>query len=78
MSSHFAPTGSGATPSYFDQDWSGGAKCKLVTWQTGYSLYVRDDYKRCICDKFGRGASDCKTQKSIFSISEEDELEILQ
>ena len=52
MKSRFPDGGSGHTLSYFDQEWSGDAKCKLVSWQTGYSLYARDDYKRCICDKF--------------------------
>ena len=44
---------------YFDKDWSGGNKCKLVTWQTQYSSIARDDYKRCVCDVWGSGASDC-------------------
>ena len=26
---------------------------------TAYSIYARDDYKRCICDKFGAGEADC-------------------
>ena len=46
-------------PAYFDQDWSGGNKCKVVSWMTGYSIYAPDDYKRCICDKFGNGEADC-------------------
>ena len=59
MKSRFPDGGNGHTMSYFDQDWSGDPKCKLVSWQTGYSVYARDDYKRCICDKFGSGAADC-------------------
>ena len=44
---------------YFDKDWSGGNKCKLVGWMTQYSSMARDDYKRCVCDKFGTGEADC-------------------
>ena len=77
MKPQFPSNGSAALLSYFDQDWSGGAKCKLVSWQTGYSLFARDDYKRCVCDKFGHGASSCKTQKELIEVAEE-ELEILQ
>ena len=44
---------------FFDKDWSGGKKCKLVSWQTQYSSVARDDYKRCVCDNWGNGATDC-------------------
>mmetsp|Transcript_30643 Transcript_30643/g.37880 ORF Transcript_30643/g.37880 Transcript_30643/m.37880 type:complete len:146 (-) Transcript_30643:204-641(-) len=43
---------------YFDKDWSKPA-CKLVSWMTQYSAVARDDYKRCVCDKWGSGAADC-------------------
>ena len=60
MKKQFPDGGAGHTLSYFDQEnWNGVPKCKLVSWQTGYSLYARDDYKRCICDKFGAGENDC-------------------
>ena len=57
----FPDAGSAYIPSYFDNSWSGDPTCKLVPWQTGYSLYVRDDYKRCVCDLHGQGATDCPT-----------------
>jgi len=47
------PQGSaGALPSYFTWDWTWGndQKCQIVTWQTPFSIYAKDDYKRCICD----------------------------
>ena len=49
QSSHFAP------------DWSTQKTCKLVNYETEYSIYVRDDYKRCICDTFADGQNDCAT-----------------
>ena len=61
MTPHFPSNGSASMLSYFDQDWSGKNRCKLVTWQTGYSLFARDDYKRCVCDKWGKGAANCQT-----------------
>ena len=30
-----------------------------VNWMTQYSITARDDYKRCVCDKFGAGEADC-------------------
>ena len=57
----FSTQGAAFIPSYFDNSWSGDPTCKLVNWQTGYSLYVRDDYKRCVCDLHGQGAADCAT-----------------
>ena len=44
---------------YFDQNWSQSNKCAPVNYQTAYSMAARDDYKRCVCDKFGRGEADC-------------------
>ena len=46
---------------YFEEDWGGAAKCNLVDYYTPYFLYTRDDYKRCLCDTYGDGASDCPT-----------------
>ena len=59
MQNQFPSNSGGKTHGYWDQDWSGDPKCKAVNWMTGYSIYARDDYKRCICDKFGSGEADC-------------------
>jgi len=40
---------------------SSNGQCKPATWETPYSMYARDDYKRCVCDMFGEGADDCAT-----------------
>ena len=42
----------------------GFTKCRVVKWQTKYSLLARDDYKHCICDSSGSGAADCPTASS--------------
>lgn len=55
----FPEGGYGDEYSYFDKDWTGGNKCLPVKWQTPYSVNTRDDYKRCICDIFGQGETDC-------------------
>jgi len=49
-------------------------ECKLVSWQTGYSMYARDDYKRCICETWGRGEDDCP-QAGDNEETEEEETE---
>ena len=41
---------------------AGDNKCELVKYPTQYSLYDRDDYKRCICDNFGNPDTDCEFQ----------------
>ena len=53
----FPAGGAGTIFAYLDQDWS-GTKCKLVGWMTQYSVFARDDYKRCICDKYAAGAEE--------------------
>jgi hypothetical protein len=59
QASQYPAEGFGDAYAYFDQDWSGAAKCRPVTWQTAYSAYTRDDYKRCVCDWIGNGEEDC-------------------
>jgi hypothetical protein len=57
--SAFPDGGYGDALAYFDEDWSGDEKCRIVKWQTPYSIYTMDDYKRCICDLHGNGEADC-------------------
>jgi chitodextrinase len=45
--------------SYFTKEGAEENECKIVPWMTGYSMYARDDYKRCVCDSWGSGAADC-------------------
>ena len=59
LSSSFPTGGYGDAFAYFDQGWNGEAECIPVKWQTPYTVYTRDDYKRCICDYFGDGEADC-------------------
>ena len=33
--------------------------CKFINTQTQWSAVARDDYKRCVCENWGNGASDC-------------------
>ena len=55
----FPAGGAGDVAGYWDQNWSGPTECRLVNYMTQYSVVARDDYKRCICDKFGAGELDC-------------------
>lgn len=48
--SAFPDGGYGDAVAYFDVDWTGDNKCRPVKWMTEYSIYTRDDYKRCVCD----------------------------
>lgn len=48
----FPAGGSSDVYMFFEKDWSGTGKCKLVQWMTQYSAAARDDYKRCVCDSW--------------------------
>jgi len=58
--SGFAENGAhGSIPQYFIKKDGDPNKCDVVTTETDYSIYVEDDYKRCICDEWGDGEIDC-------------------
>jgi len=38
---------------FYVQEWNGKTACQVVNWTTPYSIYIADDYKRCVCDNFG-------------------------
>jgi len=51
----FPSNSAGKVYSYFSNK-----TCKPVKWATQYSLYTRDDYKRCVCEVLTKkGATDC-------------------
>lgn len=35
----------------------------LVGYETAYSVYNAEDYKRCVCDSWGAGAADCPQEQ---------------
>lgn len=52
-------SGAGDQPSH----WEGGDEsnsCKLVNYETEFSIYNSEDYKRCVCSYWGDGEIDCK------------------
>ena len=53
QSGAFHNGGSSDVPGYWEQAWNGDVACKPVGYQTPYSIAAFDDYKRCVCDKFG-------------------------
>ena len=56
----FPKGGSGTQPMYLDVGcWGNNVCCKVVAWETPYSLYAPDDYKRCVCDKFPVASGAC-------------------
>ena len=61
--SYFPAGGSADLPSFWRKDWSNQGRCYPAIWETGYSIYARDDYKRCVCDEWGAGAEDCATEE---------------
>merc|ERR1712083_1174865 len=57
---------------HFAKDWSNTNSCKIVNYETPYNIYVEGDYKRCVCDTSGNGASSCPVQ---YEHEEEEEQE---
>jgi hypothetical protein len=55
----FPSDGYGDLPGYFHQSWDGTHSCIPVSWQTGWSIYARGDYKRCVCDFYGGEEEGC-------------------
>ena len=39
----------------------GGDRCKLVEYETQYSVYNGEDYKRCVCNFFKEWGEDAET-----------------
>jgi hypothetical protein len=59
----FGNSGYGHHALYFDTKWWPEGGCKIVNWQTGYSAYTPDDYKRCVCDAWGTDPEvDCASE----------------
>ncbi len=57
----FHDTGAGAIKVYWDTDWSGVGKCKLVGYQTPHSAFKEGDYARCVMQKIPAGTNIQKT-----------------
>lgn len=53
-------------------------RCTLTRYQTPYNAWTQDDYKRCMCEHFGNGESDCPTvaYEPDEEVEEESEEEI--
>lgn len=49
----FSANGTAVVPSYFEQTWDGSQSCQIVAWQTGFSVFLPDSYKRCVKHYYG-------------------------
>ena len=54
----FPEEGSASHAQYFTKGVKANS-CDLVTFPTAYSLYNRNDYKRCVCDSWFMNEGDC-------------------
>ena len=54
----FPEEGAGSHAQYFTKGVKANS-CDLVNFPTAYSLYNRNDYKRCVCDSWFMDESDC-------------------
>jgi hypothetical protein len=59
MSNWFSPDGGGARNMWIEKDTATTNACKITPWVSGYSIYVKNDYKRCVCDGWDAGNPDC-------------------
>ncbi|NRB41231.1 MAG: hypothetical protein HRU20_22625 [Pseudomonadales bacterium] len=44
----FNGNGSAALNIYWEQDWNGEHRCKLVNYQTAFSAFIEGDYAKCV------------------------------
>ncbi len=44
----FSAGGSAVVLSYFEQSWDGSKTCQMVSWQTGFSIFIPGSYQRCV------------------------------
>jgi chitodextrinase len=49
----FGGASSAAVNTYWEKDWSQEGACKLVAYQTPYTVFKRGDYPRCVKAHFG-------------------------
>ena len=59
--------GSGTIDSFWYSDAWETKRCKLVNFDTFFSVYVLEDYKRCVCYYFGAstdGSEECPQEAS--------------
>ena len=59
----FPEEGSASHAQYFTKGVKANS-CDLVTFPTAFTLYNRNDYKRCVCDSWFMDESDCILGKS--------------
>ncbi len=50
----FPANGAGSVDIYWERDWSNQGKCKLVGYQTSYTLLFEQDYEACVIHHFGK------------------------
>ena len=67
----FSSTSASDYPQYLDRNWAQQVQCKVVNWETQFSIFAESDYKRCICYNFAKGDKDCLSGKKA---AEEEEL----
>lgn len=64
--------GHGQVESFWEYNSSGQNRCKLVEYETEFSVYNAEDYKRCVCSYFGEGADTCPQADPATSCSWSD------
>jgi hypothetical protein len=55
----FSDWGSGNIPIYWDRDYNNDNRCILVDYDERWSIFNRDDYKRCVCYFFDNDEDGC-------------------
>ena len=49
---------------YIQKDYIRENECEFVSYKTKFNIFVKDDYKRCVCATWGAGESDCPQDTS--------------
>jgi hypothetical protein len=59
QTNYFSDLGGGARNMWLEKDTATTNACKITPWVSGYSIYVKNDYKRCVCDGWDPTNADC-------------------
>ena len=54
----FPAGGAGAVMTYWEKDWGQPGACKLVSYQTAYSVFKEEDYENCVAAMWGQNTTD--------------------
>ena len=66
----FPAGGAGAVLTYWEKDWGKPGACKLVGYQTAYSVFKESDYQSCVEEMWGNQTDENISDNTVSSTQE--------